>query len=372
MTEAGHSDTTGMRKALRPVLIASLQDVTERTPFLRRLLVGLADESIPAALICPPGGDAESVVPGPVEVFTYPAVDLPLMDHVGLESLAVQLERFKPTILHCLCESRAALTRRLARRLDVPYVLAINSLAGKFHRLSISPTRCAKIVVPAETVGSSAVRSHFRFADRIKRIHLGTFAGTDPVCFADPSRLSSMVVAHRLDRAADFEVLLKAAKVLSAEGHEFMIAVAGSGRAEHRLRVRLAEYGLTRVVTIVPVLDPWRSVLAAGDIFVHLQPTSTFDGFLLEAMSLGVAVVACKGGVDDLIVHENTALVYERNNETSLRQALVRLLKDPEYARRLAASAQAYVRRRYSVGAMISATLDTYIEAQRPRQESAR
>jgi len=363
MTETGHSDTAAMRKALRPILLASPQDVTEHAPFLRRLLVGLADESIPAALICPPGCNAESVVPAPVEVFTYPALSLPFMERVGLESLALQLERFKPTVLHGLCESRATLTRRLARRLGVPYVLAVNSLTGKSHRLSISPTRCARIIVPAETVGSSVVRSHGRFADRVRQIHPGTFAGTDPVCFADPSHLSTIVVAHRLDRVSDFAVLLKAAKVLLAEGHEFMIAIMGSGRAERRLRTKLAEYGLTRVVTIVPVLDPWRSVLAAGDIFVHLQPMPTFSGFLLEAMSLGVAVVACKGGVDDLIVHEHTALIYERNNEASLRQVLVRLLEDHGSARRLAASAQAYVRQQHSVGAMVSAMLNTYIEA---------
>ncbi|HNY80355.1 MAG: glycosyltransferase family 4 protein [Sedimentisphaerales bacterium] len=304
-------------------------------------------------------------MPAPVDVFTYPALNLPFMERVGLESLALQLERFKPTVLHGLCESRAALARRLARRLSLPYVLGVNSLTGKSHRLSISPTRCARIIVPTETVGSSVLRSHGRFADRVRQIQPGTFAGTDPVCFADPSRLSTIVVAHRLDRVSDFAVLLKAAKVLLAEGHEFMIAIMGAGRAERRLRTKLAEYGLTRVVTIVPVLDPWRSVLAAGDIFVHLQPMPTFSGFLLEAMGLGVAVVACKGGVDDLIVHEDTALLYERNSEASLRQALVRLLEDHDGARRLAASAQGYVRQRYSVGAMVSAMLDTYIEALR-------
>jgi hypothetical protein len=61
-------DTATMRKALRPVLLASPRDFTEHAPFLRRLLVGLADESIPAALICPPGCSAESVVPAPVDI----------------------------------------------------------------------------------------------------------------------------------------------------------------------------------------------------------------------------------------------------------------------------------------------------------------
>lgn len=368
MTETERSDTTSVRKALRPVLIASQREVTEHAPFLRRLLVGLVDESIPTALICPPMcGDPMDIgiVPGPVEIFTYPAIDLPLMERMGLESLAGVLEKFKPTILHCLCESRAALTRRLARRLSVPYVLAVNSLAGRLRRLSISATRCASIVVPAETIGSSVTRAHFRLADRVRRIHMPTFAESDPACFSNPLRLSSIVVAHPIDRVSEFSALLKAAKALLAEGREFVIAIMGSGRAERRLRSALAGHGLAHIVTIVPVLDPWRSVLAAGDIFVHLRPTKTFSGFLLEAMGLGVAVVACEGGVDDPIIHEKTALVYERDDEASLRQSLARLLDDPEYARQLAASAQTHVRQHYSVGSHVAAILETYVEAQR-------
>lgn len=354
---------------LRPVLVASLREIREHAPYLRRLLIGLLDESIPAALICPARCDAESIVPGPVEVFTYPTIDLPLMERVGFESLAVSLERFKPTILHCLCESRAPLVRRLARRLRVPYVLAVNSLVGRLRRLSISSARCARIIVPAETIGASVTRTHFRFADRVRRIPMPTFAAADPACFSAPSRLSSILVAHPIDRVSDFSALLTAAKALLAEGRAFMVAIMGHGRAEHRLRNALAEHGLGRVVTLVPVLDPWRSVLAAGDVFLHLQPAATFSGFLLEAMGLGLAVVGCKGGVDDLIIHQRTALVYERNDAATLERAIVRLLDDHDAARRLAASAQNHVREHYSVSRHVAATLETYIEAQRESRQ---
>ncbi len=371
MTETAHSDSAGVRKSLRPILIAPPREITEHAPFLRRLLVGLADESIPAALICPPSGNGEHVAPAPAEIFTYPTIDLPWMDHVGFETLAAALERFKPTILHCLCGSRAALARRLARRLRIPYVLNVNRLPGKLHRLAISPDYCAKIVVPAETIGAAVRRAYPRFAGRVQQIPMGTFAESGPVCFSDPSQVSSIVVAHRIDRVSDFEALLKAARVLLAEGHEFVMAIMGSGRAEHRLRKALAEHGLTRIVTVVPVLETWRAVLAAGDVYIHLQPTAAFNGFLLEAMSIGVAVVACKGGVDDQILHQKTAILYERNNETSLRQALVHLFENHDAARQLAASAQNHLREHYSVGAYIAATLYGYVEAQREHHEPA-
>ena len=363
MTEGGQLDKTGTRKAIRPVLIASRRNLSVQAAWVQRLLVGLADESIATALVCPPDCDVGQMAPMPADIFTHPLVDLPLTEHLGVEQLAVKLEKFKPTVLHCLCESRAALVRRLARRLDVPYILAVNSLGRKFSRLSISPRRCTNIIVPAETIRSSAVRTCFGLADRIRQINMGTFVDPGPACFSDSSRLSSIVVVHPLNRASDFAGLLKAAEGLVADGHEFMMAIMGSGRAERRVRRLLADHGLSDVVVIVPPLDPCRSVLATGDIFVQPQPATVFSVTLLEAMGLGAAVVACAGGVDDLIVPNQTALVFEPDDENSIRQCLARLLEDHRYARRLAGTAQTYIAGRYSVGEMIAATLEAYSAA---------
>ena len=365
MSDGEPLDTASARKDIRPVLIASGRSMAEQVTCLPHLLVGLANESIVSALVCPPGVDDGRLVAAPAEVLTHPLVDLPLMEHFGVERIATPLEKFKPTVLHCLCDSRAAWVRRLARRLDVPYVLSINTLAKKFSTLPISATRCRSIVVPTETVRSSVVKAHFRFADRVRQISTGTYVEAEPVCFADPERLSSIVVMHRLDQVLPFENLFRAVRLLVKEGREFTVVVMGSGRAERRLRRFLSEHDLSEVVTIVPPLEPQRSVLAEGDIFVQPEPATTFSVALLEAMGLGMAVVACHGGVDDLIVPNQTAQVFEPGETQSLRDSLARLLDNQDFARRLAGMAQTYVAGRHSVGAMISATLETYAEAQR-------
>jgi len=369
--EEASLEAAAVRKSLRPALIVSKRDLTEHSTFLRRLLVGMADESIPVALVCPPGFDMESVAPAPAAMFTHPLMNLPLMEHVGVERLAAQLEKFKPTMLHCLCESRARLTRRLARRLDVPYVLMVNSLARRVQRLSISSRRCVRIITPAETIRSHVARSLPRFADRVVQINMGSFVNGDTMCFSNPSRLPSIVVAHPIRRVSDFANFLQAVKALRTDSREFMVIVMGTGRAEHALRNFLRTLGLADIVTIVPILNPWRSVMAAGDIFVQPQPLQTFSVFLLEAMAVGTAVAACWGGVDDLIIPNQTAVTFESGNEPSIRQALKQLLDDRDYARRLATTAQEHILARYSVSAMIEATLRTYREVQQPLKPSS-
>ena len=367
--EEGYSDTAVIRRSLRPALILSRRNITEHTTFVRHLLVGLADESIPAALICPPGQNTESVTPAPAAVFTHPPVALPLMEHLGIERLAGQLEKFKPTVLHCLCESRAGLVRQLSRVMGLPYVLMINSLAKRMHKLPISAHRCAKIIVPAETIRASVAKALPRFAERIAQINIGAFVETDTICFTEPSRLPSVVVAHPLRRVSDFENFFEAIRSLRTDGREFMVAIMGTGPAEHHIRKLLVSLGLSDIVTIVPVLDPWRSVVVAGDIFVQPQPLRTFSVFLLEAMAVGTAVAACWGGVDDLIIPNETAVVFEPDSEPSIRQALRQLLDEHDFARRLATRAQEHIRANYSVNAMVLATLKTYLEAQQPYRD---
>ena len=358
------ADLSAVRALLRPVLIASQSTLTEQSTFLRHLLVGLADESIATTLVCPPGCDVEAMVPPPVTVFTHPLVRLPLMKYVGTDWLAGQLAKQRPTVLHSLSESRASLTRRLAQRLEVPCIQMMNSLPKRRSRISLSSQQCRAIIVPAQTVAARVASVYPRFADRVRQINMGSFIEEDTVCFSDPSQLPSVVLAQRLRRVSDFVSFFNVVKSLLTDGYEFMVVLMGSGPAEHGLRRLLERLDISRAVIIVPILDPWRSVVAAGDIFVQPKPLRTFSMFLLEAMSLGTAVAACKGGVDDLILADQTALVFEPDDEVGIHKALTQLLDQHDFARQLAMSAQEHVRTHYSVSQMVSATLKTYIEAQ--------
>jgi glycosyltransferase involved in cell wall biosynthesis len=355
--------TKSIAETIRPALIVSEQTVFEYSLFLEHLLAGLADDSIPAALICPPRCDVDSFIYGPVEVFRYPLIRLSLAEPYNRGVLVEQLAKFRPTALHCLCESKAGLTKQLAHQLDLPYIMTINSLQNKWwRRLSISK-HCVKIIVPAKSIAANVAKFYPHFAERTEHINIGTFVEHDCVCFSQRSRLVSMVTIHPLDNISDFENLFNAVRHLVINGYEFMLMVIGQGRAEGQLRKLLAALDLLQVVTIVPILKPWRSVLAAGDIYIQPQSNTAFNPFLLEAMGVGSAVAACKGGVDDLVIEGKTAVVFNPNDEISIRGTLQRLLDRKEFARQLAHNAQQYLRENHSVSKMISSILRIYGEA---------
>ncbi|HUT31342.1 MAG TPA: glycosyltransferase family 4 protein [Sedimentisphaerales bacterium] len=351
------------KRTVRPVLIVSDHTIREYSMLLQHLLSGLTDESAPAALVCRPDCKVDSVLLPLVEVVRHPVYDLPFLGRQNLRMLAERLEKFQPTVLHCLCESQAVLTRQLAEQLDLPYVLTVNSLPKRRSKLFILWGRCWRIMAPVGSIAAELRRLYPRFADRIVQVNVGTFVEDSSGCFWEPGGLVSIVTARALNSAHDFESLFKAVKRLVLDGYEFLLVVMGDGPAESQVRKMLRSLGLLWIVTLVPMMEPWRAVLAAGDIYVQPQPSRAFDPLLLEAMSVGTAVAACRGGVDDLIIDGQTGVVFDPNDELSIYASLQRLFERPEFARQLARGAQQYVRENHSVSKMVSDILQVYHDA---------
>lgn len=352
------------KKSIRPVLIVSERICYEYSMSLRHLLTGLADESIPAALVCRSNCNVGSIISPTVEVVQHPVIDLPLTGHPNRRMLIERLGKFRPTVLHCLCESKGKLAMQLARELNLPYVLTVNSLRSRKSRLHIHPHLCARLLVPADSIAANLKELYPKFPDRITQIGLGTSVEEQRCCFGQNGDVASLVTTHPIDNANQFENLLNAVRHLVIDGYELMLVIMGSGRAEQQLRKLVRVLKLLWVVTIVPRLEPWRSVISASDIFLRPQPRATFDPFLLEAMSTGSVVAACRGGVDDLIIDGKTCSVFDPADELSVYNCLHRLLDRRESARQLARQAQQYVREKHAVSKMITDILQAYNDAE--------
>jgi glycosyltransferase involved in cell wall biosynthesis len=286
------------------------------------------------------------------------------MTRQNRKKLLQHLAAFKPTVLHCLCESKSSLTRQLSRQLDLPYLLTVNSIRKNWRQLSISSKRCLKIITPAKSITANIADAYPGFADRIEQINIGTFVEETTGCFSATARLPGMIAAAQPGNESQFQNLLGAIKRMATEGYEFLLFIAGLGRAETALRKSITELGLSQIVIIIPELKPWRSTLAAGDIFIQPAPSYDFNLLLLEAMSLGTAVAACRGGVDDLIIEGKTAVVFDPNDELSIKKTLQELFDRREFARKLAIGAQQYLRKNHTVTGMVSSILRIYSQAQ--------
>ena len=88
---------------------------------------------------------------------------------------------------------------------------------------------------------------------------------------------------------------------------------------------------------------------------------------VLEAMAAGVPVVAAKiGGLPDLIEEDVTGLFCDPNEPASIREAVVRLLDRPDWARHLASQAKARARLRFHPEVIARRHVEIYREILAP------
>ena len=140
--------------------------------------------------------------------------------------------------------------------------------------------------------------------------------------------------------------------------------IIGSGPEEAGLRRYIASHGLTARVSFHGFQ---RSIL---DWIAHLDcllMPSLHEGLpytLLEAMSLGVPVVASRvGGLVEVLRHDQTGLLVEVGDTDGLASALAGLARDPERGQRLGSAAAREQRDRYTLERMAGDYLDVYSRA---------
>jgi glycosyltransferase involved in cell wall biosynthesis len=94
-------------------------------------------------------------------------------------------------------------------------------------------------------------------------------------------------------------------------------------------------------------------VLSALDVFALSSSSEGFSLATVQAMAMGLPVVATRsGGPEEIVGDSSSALLVEPRDPVELSSAIVRLLSDRRLARELGAAARKHVMERYSVERM--------------------
>ena len=164
------------------------------------------------------------------------------------------------------------------------------------------------------------------------------------------------------------ETLIDAVPAVLEEFPAARFALAGDGplRTELEARARLAGVG-ERFHFLGQIADV-ASVLSPATIFVHPSWGESFPYAVLEAMSLGLPIVATDvGGVAEAIPDGECALLAPARQAGALSDALRALLRDPELALTLGTAARRRHGERFTLAKMVDGTLAVYEEIARRR-----
>jgi len=163
--------------------------------------------------------------------------------------------------------------------------------------------------------------------------------------------------------------LLQAAPQVLAEFPGACFVFIGGGPLLEELKRLAEELGISRrVVFLGPRLDV-PECLAALDVFALPSLNEGMGRVLIEAMAVGVPVVATRvGGIPDIVADRVTGLLVPPQDEKALASALLDLLRDPHRRRAYGEAARRSVDDRFDVTSMVKEIERLYDAAWQEKQ----
>lgn len=180
-----------------------------------------------------------------------------------------------------------------------------------------------------------------------------------------------VTLAGRINRWKGQELLLEAATELKRRGHlgklRFVIVGSAASGLEHllgQLKAQAASAGFDERCSFVPFIDDIWPIWFGTDIAVvpSTEP-EPFGMVAIEAMGAGVPVIAAgHGGLLDIVVHEETGLLFAPRSSSDLANAIYQLASNDALRARLGQAGAKRQVELFSVGSQVEHTSQVYRE----------
>ena len=306
------------------------------------------------------------------------AVTLPCrgwFDWDAIQSLKSLVEQEKIEILHCHEPKSRLYGAVVSRMTGIPMIATHHLWTGQNFRTRLVESidaavlhGCDKVIAVSSSVAESIRRARVS-PNRIEvipnGIDLRSFKDdfdTDEVraSLGIPAGVPVIGAVGRLDIQKGHERLIEAAKKVTDAGEDAFYVILGEGVERPRLEALVTDLGLSGRVLLPGYRSDIRPYLAMMDVFAMPSRREGTPMALLEAMAMRRPVVATAvGGVPDVLRDGMDGLVLPENG-AGLSDALLKLLRDPAFARQMARIGRRRVETEFSSLRMAGRYEDVY------------
>jgi glycosyltransferase involved in cell wall biosynthesis len=158
--------------------------------------------------------------------------------------------------------------------------------------------------------------------------------------------------------------LLDAMPQVLREVPDAHLVIFGEGELRSALEKQLKDLRLEKRVLLPGFREDVLQVLKSADLFVMSSITEGLGSTVLDAMAMGLAVVATDaGGIPEAVVDGETGVLVPRSDANALAGAIVRLLKNRELRAQMGAAGTVRVTQNFGVAQLLQGTLHAYERA---------
>lgn len=169
------------------------------------------------------------------------------------------------------------------------------------------------------------------------------------------------IVANLRHDVKDHPTFLRAARRVRAAVPDAAFVVAGEGELTQPMRSLAAQLEIEHDVFFTGRCKDVAALLAVSDVCVLSSRAEGFSNAILEYMAAARPVVATDvGGAREAIVEGETGFLVAAGDDEAMAERIIRLLREPEKARRMGHSGRLRVEQKFSCAAQLENTLNLY------------
>jgi len=169
-----------------------------------------------------------------------------------------------------------------------------------------------------------------------------------------PETAPLLVSVSHLTRVKGIDLLVRAASVIQAQVAEARFVVAGRGAEQAKIEEAIRSAGLAPAFRLLGSYEDVPGLLEAADLFVLPSRSEGQPNAVMEAMAMGLPVVATRvGGVPEVAQDGEQALLVPPEDPEALASACLTLLAEPARASRLGRAGRERAARQFGLQQMI-------------------
>jgi glycosyltransferase involved in cell wall biosynthesis len=285
------------------------------------------------------------------------------------------ISRLNPDIVHAHFILPLGFVAALAVPKAVPLVMSVHGsdafgLRGHmFTSLKRLVLSRADVITCNGSKTEAAVSKMLGGGKSIFRIPMGAASAADGRDHevALPQNRFKVLFAGRLIRGKGLDDLLDAMAGFAPKSRPFLL-IAGVGPEEGRFLERAKRLGIWSDVRFLGGIEHGRLLALMREVDTIVVPTRNTE--LIEAQGLVIAeamfaaapvIATTGGGAEDHVVDGRTGLLVPPGDPASLREALQRLVNDPQETKRIGSEGERYARENLSWTAVAHAFDSAYL-----------
>ena len=207
------------------------------------------------------------------------------------------------------------------------------------------------------------IEANISYADKIKVIYNGIEPTKTRADIFQNGQEIWLGTVGTLIPLKGIQYLLKAMPIIRQQFPEVHLEIIGEGPYRKKLEKQTKKLKLTKFVKFAGFQADVEKSLAKLDLYVQPSVSESFGLAIVQAMSVGLPVVATRtGGIPELVTEGKSGILIEAGNSKAIAEAVLKLLFDHSLARKMGEMARRESTVRFNLKDMILDVENLYEE----------